>query len=308
MAASGDFAEIPYPSLGRDVIRPAAAPDIGRPTETGPWEGPLPPQWREHWHEHTQQLSLVGHNDTVAVYFDPDVIFNAVTWLLPYLTRMWQYVLDTYGSHTNLLGAGRLYSIHHEGRYDGGHPATVYDASHDFRNVSDVGGDNWTVRQYEVVTHESGHIVEAVASGRHGSPAFPLWGDSKWMEFYIYDIYTVLGMSDEARRFNNQMLRQSDPFPVAGTHWFRDWFHPLWSDHGAAVMVRFFALLGRYFPATDNGQDFARDLNWGEFVHFMSGAAGEDLRPLASRAFDWPRQWRDQHRQATQAFPHIQYD
>jgi hypothetical protein len=114
-------------------------------------------------------------------------------------------------------------------------------------------------------------------------------------------------MSDEARRFYNQVLRQSDPFPVPGTYWFRDWFHPLWRDHGAAVMVRFFALLGRHFPA-DGGQGFARHLSWGEFVHFMSGAAGEDLRPLASRAFGWPQQWREEHRHATQAFPGIHYD
>ncbi|MEH1017837.1 hypothetical protein V6U90_32845 [Micromonospora sp. CPCC 206060] len=198
-------------------------------------------------------MALVDYNDTVAVYFDRDVHGSAVSWLLPYLTRMWRYTIDTYGNGSNLLAADRLYSIHHEGRYPGGHPGTVYDASHDYRNVSDVGGWNWTSRQYEVLTHEAGHIVEDVASGRHGSPAFPLWGDSKWMEFYIYDVYEALGMAEESRQFYHRLMRTSDPFPAPDTHWFRDWFYPLWSDHGAGVMVRFFNLLGKHFPA--NGGD-----------------------------------------------------
>jgi hypothetical protein len=212
-----------------------------------------PATWQEHWFEHNQLLQRVAFNDTVALYFGNDVDKSAQDWLMPYLTGLWQYAQRTYGNSGNKMTADRLYPIHHEGKYSGGHPSTIYDASHDFRNVSDVGGSNWTTPQYEVATHETGHIVESIAAGKHGSPAFGLWG-----------------------------------------------------DHGhAQVTVRFFGLLGQYFP--NNGTDFTRDLNWGEFVHFMSGAAGVNLKSMATTAFGRPADRDAQFTQARADFPGITY-
>ncbi|GLS03628.1 hypothetical protein GCM10007860_07730 [Chitiniphilus shinanonensis] len=274
-------------------------------TATPPAKFAAPPAtWQEHWFEHQQNMALIAYNDTVAIYFDADVNRDAGKWMLPYLTRMWQYAQQTYGPTT--LATDRLYSLHHESKYWGGHPSTVYDASHDYRNVSDVGGGNWINPQYEVVTHETGHVVESIASGKHGSPAFPLWGDSKWMEFYIYDAYVGLGMSQQATEVYNRWMAGSDSFPRAGTYWFRDWFYPLWRDHGRAqVMTKYFQLLGQYFP--NNGRDYTRNLNWGEYIHFMSGAAGKDLKPLATQAFGWPADWETQFQQAKRDFPNIRY-
>ncbi|WP_246038613.1 carbohydrate-binding protein [Chitiniphilus eburneus] len=262
-----------------------------------------PATWQEHWFEHQQNMALIAYNDTVAIYFDAEVNRDAGKWMLPYLTRMWQYAQKTYGT---ALSTDRLYSLHHESKYWGGHPSTVYDASHDYRNVSDVGGGNWINPQYEVVTHETGHVVESIASGKHGSPAFPLWGDSKWMEFYIYDAYVALGMTQQASDVYNRWIVGSDSFPRAGTYWFRDWFYPLWRDHGhAQVMVKYFQLLGQYFP--NNGRDYTRNLNWGEYIHFMSGAAGKDLKPMATQAFGWPAEREAQFQQAKRDFPNIRY-
>ncbi|MFD8495116.1 hypothetical protein [Amycolatopsis sp. NPDC059657] len=267
-----------------------------------------PATWKEHWFEHVQTLKLAGYNDTVALYFDNDVPASTKDWALPYLTRMWKYAQQTYGNSGNLMTSDRLYSIHHEAKYYGGHPSTVYDSSHDYRNVSDVGGNGWAKPQYEVATHEAGHVVESIAAGKHGSPAFGLWQDSKWMEFFIYDVYVSLGMTAEAQSFHNRMMSADhvDGFPRAGTHWFRDWFYPLWRDRGhAQVMVRFYGLLGKYFPRS--GNDFTRGMNWGEFVHFMSGAAGVNLKPLATTAFGWPSSWESQFQAARSAFPGITY-
>ncbi|SMC18340.1 Chitodextrinase [Andreprevotia lacus DSM 23236] len=260
--------------------------------------------WQEHWFEHQQNMKLIAYNDTVALYFDDDVNRDAGKWMLPYLTKMWQYAQQTYGPAT--LTTDRMYSLHHEAKYYGGHPSTVYDASHDYHNVSDVGGSNWINPQYEVVTHETGHVVESIASGKHGSPAFPLWGDSKWMEFYIYDAYVALGMSAQASDVYNRWTNDSDSFPRAGTNWFRDWFYPLWRDHGhAQVMNRYFQLVGQYFP--NNGRDYTRNMNWGEYIHFMSGAAGTDLKAQAATAFGWPADWETQYQQAKRDFPNIRY-
>ena len=102
--------------------------------------------------------------------------------------------------------------------------------------------------------HEIGHTVESANNGTHGSPAYEVWGDSKWAEFYIYDVYTALGMHRDAKRVHRQFAGNRDDFPRRGTRWFRDWFYPLWRDCGqAAVMDRFFRLLAGHFPQDPTG-------------------------------------------------------
>ena len=48
-------------------------------------------------------------------------------------------------------------------------------------------------------------------------------------------------------------------------------------------------------------------MNWGEFVHIMSGAAGQDLKLLATKAFGWPGEWEAQYEKARKDFPAIRY-
>jgi hypothetical protein len=149
-------------------------------------------------------------------------------------------------------------------------------------------------------------LIEGANNGVHGSPAFALWHDSKWMEFYQYDAYLGAGMMEDAARVFTRFTSTTDNFPRAGTHWFRDWFYPLWRDHGhAQVMVKFFKLLATHFPK--NGTSYSRNLNWGEFVHFMSGAAGTDLEAQATMAFGWPPEREAQFTKAKTDFPMITY-
>ena len=55
-------------------------------------------------------------------------------------------------------------------------------------------------------------------------------------------------------------------------------------------MARFFRLLAQHFPRDADGT-YTRRMNWGEYIHFTSGAAAADLRSQAARAFGWPREW-----------------
>jgi hypothetical protein len=48
-------------------------------------------------------------------------------------------------------------------------------------------------------------------------------------------------------------------------------------------------------------------MNWGEYVHFTSGAAAADMSSQAARAFGWPREWADQLEHARAQFPGIKY-
>jgi hypothetical protein len=274
----------------------------GGPLATCPGGATPPSTWQEHWFEHVQNVKLIDFDDCAAIYFDDDMDAKQAAWLMPFVSNVWKYSLATYGA----MGPERVYAIFHQGKYSGGHPSYYYDASHDNRNVSDVGGGNWNEGNWDVTSHELGHIVESTASHtKYGSPAFGLWKDSKWMEFYQYDVYVALGMTEHAQVVFDRFTGQTDDFPRAGTRWFRDWFYPLWRDYGhAQVMVRFFGLLEQHYAAQNKRMG---NMTWGEYIHFTSGAAQVDLKPLATTAFGWPAEWDTQLAQAKQKYPQITY-
>lgn len=261
---------------------------------------PPPERWQEHWFEHNQNLTRVFYDKHAAIYFDSDVD-RSITWMNSYLSDVWKYTKNTYGA----FGTDkRLFANFHTGKYSGGHPSTYFDSSHDFRNVIDVGAGPWisgTGGDLDIVTHEVAHIVEGASKGVHGSPAFSIWRDSKWAEIFNYDIYKSLHMTEEAQRWKNQMMNTHDDFPRANTYWFRDWFHPIYKKHGgSATLNSYFTLLSQCF--SKNGNSYARDLNWGEFVHFWSGAAKYNLKGQATEAFGWSSEWDAQFKKAQTDF------
>jgi hypothetical protein len=71
-------------------------------------------------------------------------------------------------------------------------------------------------------------------------------------------------------------------------------------------MNRFFRDLARHFPR-DSGGSYTRRMNWGEYIHFTSGAAAADMSAQAARAFGWPREWASQLERAREQFPGITY-
>jgi hypothetical protein len=276
---------------------------------------PSPPAtWQEHWFEHNQLLKLIDYNDDVAIYYDDDVNRTDAAWQFGFMTKVWHYSRQVYGEMKDSATDGRLYAIYHQNKYGGGHPAYYHSDLHDFRNSTDCGPGPWVESDnyaHDETSHEAGHVVESCNNGKHGSPAFAVWGDSKWMEFFQYDLYLGLGMTSHAQRVFDQFTATTDTFPRAGTHWFRDWFYPLWRDHGhAQVMVTFYQLLAKYFPqniASDGQGEYSRDMNWGEFVHFMSGAAHTNLLAQAHTAFGPNFPTDAEFAQAQQAFPQVTY-
>ncbi|RYX84912.1 discoidin domain-containing protein [bacterium] len=266
-----------------------------------------PATWQEHWFDHTQLLTRKYYDDDVVVYYDNDVD-PTVTWPFQFTGDVWRYTKSLYGSFGQ---DKRLYVICHTNKYSGGHPSTYFDASHDYRNVIDCGPGPWTTFDYNALaipTHEVGHIVELGSKGAHNSPAFGLWGDSKWMEIYIYDVYKGLGRTADANTWYNEQINKTDSFPRANTRWFRDWFYPIYNQYGGApTLNKYFTLLGQNFPRSSNGVDYSRAMNWGEFVHFWSGAAGVNLKAQATTAFGWPAQYETQFQQAKIDFPNVTY-
>lgn len=259
--------------------------------------------WQEHWFEHNQLVKLQYYDDQVAVYFDDDMAGTTSSWIFPLVSTLWMYTKNIYGT----FGSDpRLYVVVHRSRYSGGHPSTYFDSGHDYRNTIDVGGSDfgsasgWNIK---ILLHEVSHIVELASYGCHNSPSAKLWGDSKFAEIYQYDALIGMGMSSEARAEYDEYQSSTDG---NGYYWFRDWFYPIWSQHGKAMaLTGFFKLLGQYFPKASNGYDYARSLNWGEFYHFWSGAAGSNLKSQATAAFGWDSTKDSQWNAARSTFPAI---
>ncbi len=268
---------------------------------------PPPATWQEHWLGHNQLLTCVYSDADVAVYYDKDMN-RSVIWPFKYMGDVWRYVKSVYGDFGK---DPRLYAVFHQGKYQGGSLQDHFDGDSEGRDITDVGADDWTNPSgwnLDASTHEVGHIVEGSSHYAHESPAFTIWGDSKWNEIFIYDVYVGLGKTSDSARWYNSMMASShyDDFPRANTHWFRDWFYPIWKDYGkSAVLNNFFDLLSKNFPKY--GYTYTRDMNWGEFVHFWSGAAGINLKGRAKIAFGWSPEWESLFIQAQSDFPNVTY-
>ena len=278
--------------------------------ETTQVEATAPPAtWKEHWFEHEQNLNRVYYDDDLALYYDKDVDTN-IQWPAPYMSKIWKYVKSVYGDFGE---EGRLYTILHTNKYSGGHPSVYMDASHDYRNVVDCGPYTWEKplpqEGLSVMVHEIGHIVEGSANGIKQNPAWEIWKDSKWAEIFIYDIYKGIGEDEFALQTYNDLMNQYDDYPRENTQWFKNWFYPIYSEYGEAkVLNKFYDLLAVHFPKTNDGKAFSRRMNMGEFIHFWSGAAGTNLKPLAGYAFGWTDEWEAQLNVAVKNFPGVQYE
>ena len=265
--------------------------------------GPAPSAtWKEHWEGHAEQLTLRSFDDCVAVYLDASLGATDTAWLSSFLGKAWLYNLTTYGA----LGSERLYVVLHQGKFVDGHIANDHEPSHDYQNVIDVGATTWQAGDYDSVGSLLSELVAHTAVlTKRGSPAAEIWGDAGFAQIYKYDLYLGLGMADEASKAFDEFTPIAQTYPYAGSYWFSDFYYPVWRDHGKArVLVDFFILLDRYYGATNQVMP---PMNWGEYIHFLSGAAGAEVKTQATYAFGWNNTWEAQFQKAKTDFPGITY-
>ncbi len=304
---------------GKKTLPNTSAPPA--PTTAAIDTSTYPPYtWQEHWFDHRQLIKRVHFNENVAIYFDDDVSREKTSWLFGMVDSAWAYTKKEYGSFGKTDTSNRLFAIFHTNKYGGGHPGTYLGQRHDFRNVIDLGaGANAWIHQTDwelsATIHEISHIVEGASKGVRESPAFDIWGDSKWAEIYVYDIYNYLGRSDIQKRVLDECMAKTDSYPRANTAWFRNWFFPIYNQYGKVkVLNKFFELLAIHFPkrqGTDGISTYTRRMNMGEFIHFWSGAAGVDLSFRAQMTFGAKDRagsdWQPQLDKAKTDFPAIAY-
>lgn len=273
----------------------------------------LPPETiEEFWLEHKAVVSRVSYDDSVAVYYDGDMPRN-ITWIAPFTKKIWSYVNNQYGDLMGNSKDRRLYAIFHKNKYGGGHPFFYDNASHGYRSGIDIGAmgdDAWQKPEgwnIDIICHEIIHHIEFVSHGVSGSPSRKWWHDSKIAEIINYDIYQNIGMKEDAERILNNDMGKTDNFPVDGTAWMKNWFWPIYSNHGkTGVLTRYFQLLADHFPQNSKKQ-YTRDLTFGEFIHFWSAAAKTNLKNQASIAFGWNDEWEGEFKEAQRLFPDIGY-
>jgi hypothetical protein len=262
-----------------------------------------PAEWTEDWLTHSQRLSRAFYDDCIALYFDPDVAAATVDWMAPLLSEAWAYTLGAYGE----LGSDRLFVVVHRGRHLGGHAATFDVPSHHYRNVVDIGADDWPEGSYAVPLHLMGLLVDAEgAQPKLGAPMAARYGNVGFPLIYRYDLLLALGLTEAANESLTSFLEQSNDEPTRGTFWFRDWFHPLWlEEESAQVFVRYMSLLRLYYPAAADG--WMDTMNYGQYVHFMSGAARKSLLPRARQVLGWGPLHDAELAAARFDFPEIEY-
>lgn len=266
--------------------------------------GPEPAlSWTEHWDEHSEQLTRVHYDDCIAVYFDDDTSMAAKDWLVPFLNQAWSYSLATYGQ----MGSERIYVVVHQGKYYGGHSSTFMEASHDNHAVIDMGLDEWIDGDYDLPAHLLAFLVDSQgAHTKFGAPMSGNYDNAGFPLIYKYDLYLALGLDAAAASAFTDFNSIKNGNPYANTFWFRDWFYPVWRDHGhAQVFANYERLLEKYFPA--GADHWMPDMNYGQYFHFMSGAAGVDLVPAARQAFVWHPDFDDEVAAAKVDFPDIEY-
>ena len=309
------------------------APTTTAPPAPAACHSDAPEKLTDYVAEHTSAMTRVSCNSDIALYMDQNLLGEPKTktnWVTPFATDVWKYFKATYGGcvvprKTSAAEGGcakfgapkPALVFAHKDSYSGGTVVGRFDSRGKFRTTVDVGYGNWDEKDNQlrdIIVHEFCHQVEGDSQGTNGSPAFGLWGDSKWAEYCLVDFYANTGRKADADRLISEFSTHRDNMPQGASNaaWFKDWFLPLWHDGGdtASVMNKYFELLAKNFPTSDanNGANlqYSRGLNIGEYVLFSSAAAGKDLSGRAKTAFNsgWKQNEFDQ---AKKDFPNLKF-
>ncbi|TRW25340.1 discoidin domain-containing protein [Flavobacterium zepuense] len=256
----------------------------------------------ESWAGHNNELFRQYFDNNVAVYYSDDVA-RPLEWPFEFLSKTTEHANDVYG----MFGIeNRLYAVFHTSS-PAPYVATAFDSQSENRNLFDIGFNGYEMSgtNTDNILLSVSKIVETSSNGISGSAAGDVWGDT-FSQIFLYDAYASQQMQADADRIFGQYNTATANFPRENTYWFRDWYYPIYSNYGGGqAFGNFFRIVAQYYPTT--GNSFSHDMNMGEFVHFFSGATGEDLLPLATEAFGWNDEWQDQLITARADFPTLNY-
>jgi hypothetical protein len=257
---------------------------------------------------HNDNLSRIYSSPTLQVFHDEwetnAMSASSIQWLTPALEEAWSYTKSLYRLYSGpqlfaILNAAGEQPTHDP--YKVGGALYSYTADNGYRNSIFTMSDQWNVADYSdwrfrSLIHELNHVVESNNNDTMNSPTYNVWGDSRWGEIFMYDVYKHLadvpttGVTlAHAEELRTTWWDSRDEF---GGLWLQDWYYPIYTGalgnkavgaSGSAFLAKYFELLARYYPKTANM--YARNVNLGEYIHFCSAAAGIDLTTAAGAAF-----------------------
>lgn len=257
----------------------------------------------ESWNGHSDTIYREYFDNDVAVFFDENVNRDIV-WVRDFTGSVWEYIQNNYEGFDN---DKRLWAVFHS-RDVAPFSSNVFDETTMNNSLIDLSlrGEEMNSADMDVILTQLSKIVETSAFNTNKSPASAIWEES-FADIFLYDVYNNLGMEAEAQRIKEQASTHISNIPIENTNWFNDFFLPIYENYeGVITLNNFFRSLSQNF--IKDGSSYARDLNFGEFIHFFSGAVGEDIQPFAQEAFgDWTEDWQQQLLQARTDFPNVNY-
>jgi len=262
--------------------------------------GAPPREIIQKWNNKEQVLYREFFDSNVAIYYDGNVD-RSIIWTRSFTSQVWDYVQNNYG-----LGSELLYAVFHSETVTP-FAGNIFEEATTNKYLFDITIQDGEAKNADkdLILEQISKIVETSAFGVNKSPASAIWQE-KWKEIFMYDIYTILNMKEDAQRIKDSALKSIVNYPSLDSNWFRDWFLIIYENYdGGFTLGNFFRTLSSNFPIIGFG--YQRDVNMGEFIHFSSAAAGEDLQEVAESAFGWNSVWNTELRQARADFPSVNY-
>jgi hypothetical protein len=264
-----------------------------------------PTEWRErHWHDLAdKKLPRVYFNDKIAVYWSEDIKSKTIpNAKRDFLTKVWTYITKTYGQFGN---DSRLHVVCHEvegkvGWYGGSYMHEQYDNKNVISVIFTSGiwsGDFWESNWIDLVLAMA-PIVGDAYGGVEGDPTERIWKKT-WTRIFAYDVFKGMGDEKRAKEVND---RYSNELP----EWYGKWFSKIWKQN---FLKEYFQLLVQYWPK-ERGANFprySRELTFGEYLHFTSGALKRDLIDEYKNAFDWDEETEEELKGAKSEFRQVRY-
>ncbi|GAV08900.1 hypothetical protein RvY_18525-2 [Ramazzottius varieornatus] len=278
--------------------------------------------WNETSVGPVREVYLFAYDDDVAMYFDdirtvPGCNCNKTLddWVFNFVGDAWRYVSQAYRL-LNLTTDHRLQALLYVGKGEGCHFMSHLGRYSYVLNCGSNDSRAWDVQTDSPVkaslSQAITNLTVLVAGGVYGNPMLSIDQSGIVQGIVQYDLFRSLNEVDLARSLLSLKINKFQNAPRSYSYWLRDWYLPVYSDHGqAAVLQRVFTLLAEHFPTiTDRSgmRRYSRNMaNLAELVHFWSGAANASLRTVAGNAFGWSKTDEKELLQAQNDFPDIHY-
>jgi len=287
--------------------------------------------------ETTYEVRQVYKDEYAVLYFNSSIDDIRTNWVFNLYSGGWRYAKRQFGPLNFGNEGGRLSGRFHTDAAEGWWVTSVNSQDQNIfmaispnsvksGNLYDKEGRPTQPKQdiiWDYNLKAMSQIIEEANNDVLGSPASDIWRRDGFYPIMVYDILLNLGSEykKDADEWKSQMNQQRSESGTkkSSVAWMKDWWSPLYDKNGRTKLIsRFFKLTAQNWPTEELKSANLKDdnpgprryigkMNVGEFVHFMSGAAGKNLRSMAKCVLGFEKQDEDNFRKAQKDYPSIRY-